>query len=87
MEIDETFWQNGNANWYRAPGQQSTATHHGDFDDDAKTLLTTLRRITGGGTSAAVVEAAAMARTPSPAQIRRIRRNLGSALMRQGVLR
>lgn len=80
--IDKAFWRSGAADWYVAPGAQSTATHHGDFDDDPKTLLTTLARITGRRTSAATMEAAAMVRTPSPVRVRRGRRSLGSALMR-----
>lgn len=52
-ELDSLF-QDGRHEWILAPNGEpkgslraSTASHHGDFDDDTPTVLSTLRRITG----------------------------------------
>jgi len=50
-DLQELFKkQNSNAEWIQAPNKRpkpyaSTATHHGDFDDDCPTLMSTLCRI------------------------------------------
>lgn len=43
--IPKAFWKPKSRQWNLAPGANSGARHHGDFDNDNATLLSTLRRI------------------------------------------
>lgn len=64
-KIAKAFWQPKGRNWYPAPGPQSAARHHGDFDNDETTLKSTLRRIL----AQSVTPAAATARSTSSAAL------------------
>lgn len=46
--IPKSFWKPGKQEWLLAPGPDSAARHHGDFDNDPGTLTSTLAFITGG---------------------------------------
>ncbi|WP_132255718.1 C1 family peptidase [Methylobacterium segetis] len=74
--IPASFWRPKRTAWHLAPGPDSKALHHGDFDNDPATLLSTLRRITEQPQPVAVVEAARAGRTRSRAANRQIRRRL-----------
>jgi pimeloyl-ACP methyl ester carboxylesterase len=78
----EAFVRTGRCKWFRAPGPNSGAQHHGSFDDDEKTLIGTLELITG--TAPPKRDALAQAgRPPRPrpaAQQRQLRSRLNDAM-------
>ncbi|WP_336485278.1 hypothetical protein [Methylobacterium nigriterrae] len=74
--IPAAFWRTKRAIWHLAPGPDSKALHHGDFDNDPTTLLSTLRRITAQDQPVAVVQAAVSDRTRSRGANRQLRRRL-----------
>lgn len=56
--IAGTFWNDENRRWHLAPGPDSGARHHGDFDDDGATLQSTLRQITSSNVTPTLAPAA-----------------------------
>lgn len=66
--IPKSFWKTGSRNWLVAPGAESAARHHGDFDNDKKTLLSTLDRILG---KPVVAQELNLAASPSSRDARR----------------
>lgn len=66
------FWNSKSRRWILAPGPDSRARHHGEFDNDAFTLESTLRRVTG----AAVAPDLPSPTLTQPAAARSTRRRL-----------
>lgn len=79
--IEKSFW-NTDRHLHIAPGADSGAVHHGDFDNDPATLLSTLHRIVGEAVDAGTRRAAYAVTRASRDQRRQLREVLNDALAR-----
>jgi pimeloyl-ACP methyl ester carboxylesterase len=74
------FWMPGTRCKYLAPGPQSAALHHGDFDNDRMTLRSTLHRITGASQQVAAFPGKSSQRLADRGARSQIRRDLNLGL-------